>query len=164
MKPINIVKLLGLIGFCELVGVFGSLFMGNSVSTWYSLLNKPSWTPPNWVFAPIWITLYALMGASLFLLWTSKVGWRSWRKEKMYVIFLFAIQLTLNAAWSLVFFGQHQIFYGFVVIFALWFSILMLTLYSFPISKKAALLLAPYLVWVSIASFLNLSVLFLNSA
>ena len=157
MKPVNIAKLLGLIGFCELVGFVSSLFIGNSISNWYVLLNKPSWTPPNWLFAPVWTTLYALMGISLYLIVQSKSRIRS------KALAIFGIQLLLNFLWTIVFFNQHLLFVSFAVILTLWIGILGTILITWKVSKYASLILIPYLGWVSIATLLNLSVLILNN-
>ena len=157
MKANNLLKLLGLIGFCELVGFASSLFMGNSISNWYVLLNKPSWTPPNWLFAPVWTTLYALMGISLYLIVQSKSRIRS------KALAIFGIQLLLNFLWTIVFFNQHLLFVSFAVILTLWIGILGTILITWKVSKYASLILIPYLGWVSIATLLNLSVLILNN-
>ena len=156
MKHIDIPRLFGLVVLCEVIGFLSSLFMGNSVSTWYVLLNKPSWTPPNWLFAPVWITLYALMGVSLYFLVTSV------NKNKNEALTFFGIQLFLNFSWSILFFGQHMIFAGLGIIVLLWIMILGTIWKSWAISKYASSVLFPYLVWVSIATYLNYSVLILN--
>jgi tryptophan-rich sensory protein len=157
MKALNVAKLLGFIGFCELVGFVSSLFMGNSVSTWYSFLNKPSWTPPNWLFAPVWITLYALMGVSLYLIFDSKKT-----SNRASALVAFSFQLFLNFLWSTVFFGQHLIFESFIIIVALWLALIVTIIVTRKVSKTSSLVLLPYLIWVSIAAVLNFSVLILN--
>jgi tryptophan-rich sensory protein len=157
MTPLDVAKLLGLVAFCELIGFASSLFMGGSIATWYVLLSKPSWTPPNWLFAPVWTTLYALMGVSLYLIFKSK------SRIKSAALGLFGAQLFLNFLWSIVFFGQHLIFYSCFVIAGLWGALLLTILATRKVSKSASLVLLPYLVWVSVAACLNFSVLILNS-
>lgn len=149
------VRLIGSIILCLAAGVLGSLFTLQSVPTWYSALNKPSFSPPNFVFAPVWTALYVLMGISLYLVWNLK-------KKKTRAIQLFLFQLELNVLWSIIFFGFHSPLFAFGEIIILWISIF-LTVRSFAkISKPAAYLLFPYLVWVSFASVLNLAIVILN--
>jgi translocator protein len=156
MKPLNAIKLFGYVGFCELVGVVSSLFMGDSVSSWYVTLNRPSWTPPNWLFAPVWITLYALMGVSLYLIVSSR------SKERSVALGAFSAQLFLNFLWSIVFFGQHLIFESYGVIVGLLLALLWFIVVTIKVSKSASLILVPYFVRVSIAAYLNFSILILN--
>jgi tryptophan-rich sensory protein len=143
---------------CHLAGAIGSIFTAPAITNWYITLQKPWFTPPNWVFGPVWLTLYTLMGIALYL-----VLEKGWKKEKVKIATgIFASQLVLNAAWSIIFFGMKQIFWGFVTIAILWFLIIA-TIYSFyKISKKAAALLLPYIIWVTIASALNYYVWLLN--
>lgn len=152
------IKFIAAIFICQIAGIIGSIFTTSSIPTWYAQLNKPWFTPPNWLFGPVWITLYTLMGISLYIIWNKNL---EIKKIKIPLI-LFFVQLTLNALWSLIFFGLESKFYGFIEIIILWVSIA-LTIFSFSkISKKAALLLIPYIVWVSIATFLNYYVWILN--
>jgi translocator protein len=140
---------------CEAAGVVGSVFTVSAIPTWYASLNKPWFTPPNWLFAPVWLTLYLLMGVTLYLLWGK-------RQQARAALTAFAVQLLLNAAWSAVFFGAHELFYGFVVIAALWAAVLAAIVLSFRVSRSGAALLVPYIIWVTIASALNYYVLVLN--
>jgi benzodiazapine receptor len=143
---------------CQVAGIVGSLFTTSAIPTWYANLKKPFFAPPNWVFAPVWTTLYLLMGISLFIVWNTGVEKSSVRKS----IAIFSIQLLLNAFWSCLFFGLKSPLLGLIEITAMWFMIL-LTIFSFSkVSRKAALLLVPYLMWVSLASYLNYSILILN--
>lgn len=147
----KILKLILFIGLCEAAGLVGSIFTFSSVTSWYPTLSKPFFTPPGWVFGPVWITLYLLMGVSLFLVWGKKVNLR-W----------FWIQLVLNALWSVLFFGLKNPTLAFLEIIPLWICIL-LTIRSFlPVKKEAAWLLFPYLAWVSLATILNFSIVVLN--
>lgn len=144
---------------CLAAGWTGSIFTRPSVIEWYPTLVKPVFNPPPWVFAPVWTILYILMGISFFLVW--KKGTSTFGVRTALVVFL--IQLALNLAWSVVFFGFHSMIGGLGVISFLWLFII-LTMYLFaPLSRVALWLLAPYLAWVSFAFFLNLSLWFLNS-
>lgn len=150
----KLLKLFLSIFLCIGVGFTSSVFTISSISGWYSTLNKPSFNPPNWIFGPVWTTLYILMGISLFLVWSKK------KSKKNYNYFF--IQLGLNFFWSLIFFGLHLPLLAFVEIILLWISILY-TIFEFKkISPWSAYLLYPYLAWVSFASILNLSVAILN--
>lgn len=144
------------IGICLGAGILGSFFTISAIPTWYVTLNKPFFSPPNFVFGPVWTTLYILMGISLYLVWTSK------GKFKKKAINLFLLQLGLNALWSIMFFGMKNPTLALVDIIALWITIF-LTIKAFqPISKLAANLLVPYILWVSFASLLNLMIVILN--
>ena len=139
-------------------GAVGSLATFPEITTWYAALAKPAWTPPNEWFGPIWATLYILIGIALFLVW--RQGWD--RRDVRFAIGIFAVQLVLNILWSLVFFGLHSILGGFIIIFLLWIAILANMVAFYVLSKPAGLLLVPYIIWVSIASYLNYSVMLLN--
>jgi tryptophan-rich sensory protein len=141
-----------------LAGAVGTVFTLKEITGWYAYLPKPSWTPPNWAFGPIWSTLYVLMGISLFLVWREGLN----RKDVQVAIGVFAVQLIINVVWSLVFFGTHNIFGGLVLVLLLWVAILVNIIVFYRISKPAGLILIPYIVWVSIASYLNYSVLILT--
>ncbi len=153
-----IFKLLASLFLCLGAGWTGSFFTRDAVINWYPELLKPAFNPPAWVFAPVWTVLYFLMGIALFLVW--KKGFSTFGVSTAITVFL--IQLVFNVAWSVVFFGLHSILGGLGVIAFLWLLIV-LTIYVFaPVSVMAAWLLVPYLIWVSFASFLNLSLWFLN--
>jgi len=142
----------------ELAGVLGSVFTMPAIPTWYAGLVKPALNPPAWVFAPVWTTLYFLMGVAAYLVW--RKGWR--RVSVKVALGVFAGQLLLNVLWSLVFFGLHNISAGLVCIVALWMFILATMMAFARVSRAAAWLLLPYLLWVSFASYLNYSILMLN--
>jgi tryptophan-rich sensory protein len=148
-------RLLSAIGFCQIAGIVGSIFTAPNISTWYSTLNKPSFMPPNWLFGPVWLTLYTLMGISLYLVWESK-------KEKKIAIGIFAVQLALNTLWSILFFGLKSPLYGLITIFLLWILILTTIIEFYKISKLASYLLVPYIFWVTLATALNYFVWALN--
>jgi len=154
----EILKLLTSIIACQCAGLIGSIFTMNAIPTWYATLQKPAFTPPNWLFAPAWGTLYLLMGISAFLIW--KRGLDNPQVKRALIVFL--IQLALNALWSVVFFGLESPLYGVIVIAALWIAILLTILNFFKISTTAGLLLLPYILWVSFAAVLNISVWLLN--
>ena len=158
MKTINIIKLVVSILACQGAGIIGSVFTTPAIPTWYATLQKPVFTPPNWLFAPAWITLYLLMGIAAFMVWRFGLGER--RVKVALVIFL--VQLILNSLWSVAFFGMQSPLYGFIVIVVLWFMILLTILKFARISAVAAWLLVPYILWVSFASALNISIWVLN--
>ena len=145
------VKLVISIAVCLLAGIIGSVFTTPSIPTWYAALNKPSFNPPNWIFGPVWTTLFILMGIAVNLIWREGVE----RKEVRIALSLFGIQLALNVLWSFLFFGFHSPLYAFMEIIILWSTILLTIIYFWWISKTAGLLLLPYILWVSFAAFLN---------
>ena len=142
----------------QLVGTVGALLTFPSIASWYMLLEKPSFTPPDWLFGPVWSTLYVLMGISLFLVVRHAIKGSSIRAVQ-----LFFLQLFLNLLWSIVFFGSHSIGGGLVVIITMWFLIVLTILKFAKISQTASLLLLPYLAWVTFATYLNLAIFMLNS-
>ena len=155
----NILKLIISICLPLLIGFTSSYFTVTEIGSWYQTVQKPSWNPPNWIFGPIWTTLYILMGIAFFLVWKSNVAGEIKRKA----IILFIIQLVLNFFWSFIFFDQHQIGIAFIEILFLWLMILF-TIFAFArISKPAAWLLVPYISWVSFAAILNFTIWNLNS-
>jgi tryptophan-rich sensory protein len=154
----NTYKLILAIIICELAGIIGSIFTISSVSNWYQTLIKPALNPPSFVFGPVWTALYALMGISVFLVW--KMGWD--RADVRKAIYVFGLQLILNATWSIIFFGLHSPFWAFINIIALWLSIIWTMTLFYKINKLATWLLVPYILWVSFASYLNYSIWILN--
>ena len=155
--PKNLLKLIFSIGLCLLAGVVGSIFTASAIPTWYATLNKPSFSPPNWVFAPVWTTLYILMGISLYL---ALSGEGKGEREK--AVRIFGIQLVLNIVWSIIFFGWHNPLFALVDIVALWIAIVLTIKNFYKINKLAGQLLIPYLAWVSFATVLNLMIVLLN--
>ena len=154
----DILKLIISIVACQCAGLVGSMFTMSAIPTWYATLEKPPFTPPNWLFAPAWGTLYLLMGISAFIVWRKGLENR-WVRGALIV---FLIQLILNALWSVVFFGLESPLYGIVVIVALWIAILFTILKFLKISRTAGVLLLPYILWVSFAAVLNISIWVLN--
>ncbi len=158
MKISEIPRLIASILVVFVVGALGTYVTLPQITTWYVTLSKPLWAPPNWLFGPVWTTLYVLMGIALFLVWRQGL----YRRDVQFTIYIFAIQLLLNLTWSVVFFSYHSIFGGFIVIMILWVAIFANIIAFFVISRPAGLILIPYLIWVSIASYLNYSVYLLN--
>ncbi|HIH50154.1 TPA: tryptophan-rich sensory protein [Candidatus Micrarchaeota archaeon] len=154
-KPLALVAFIIL---CEVAGLFGSVFTINSIPTWYAGLSKPAFTPPSWLFAPIWTTLYLLMGISAYLIYESRTRKRGARMA----LSVFGVQLALNVLWTLAFFGLRSTLLGFAMIVLLWIAIAATIIEFVRIRKDAALLLVPYIVWVTIAAFLNYFLLILN--
>jgi tryptophan-rich sensory protein len=146
------------IAVCELAGIVGSVFTMPSIPGWYAGLAKPSFNPPNWIFGPVWTLLYALMGLAAYLVYEK--GFK--RPEVKKALAVFAAQLVLNTLWSIVFFGAHRILGAAVVIVLLGAMILATILLFHKISKAAAYLLVPYILWVSFATVLNASLYVLN--
>lgn len=151
MKINNTSKLIISIAVCELAGFIGSIFTTPAIPKWYANLPKPAFSPPSWIFAPVWITLYALMGIAAFLVWKKGPA----RKDIKIALVIFMLQLALNTLWSIIFFGARNPGVAFLDIILLWLAILS-TIYAFSkISRSAAWLLAPYIIWVSFAAYLN---------
>lgn len=154
----NFFKLVIAIAVSEAAGIIGStaLTTGGSSNTWYAGLVKPVLNPPAWVFGPVWTALYLLMGISLWLVWKSN------SKDRKMAISLFVAQLALNAIWSPIFFGTHSVGNALAIIVLLWAAIILTILIFKKISKPAAWLLVPYLLWVSFATYLNYAIWALN--
>lgn len=150
-------KLLFSLVISQLTGALGALFTVSSVSSWYPTLNKPPFTPPNWLFGPAWTLLYILMGISFYLVWRQKIN-----KKIKTALAIFVIQLILNLFWSMIFFGFKNPSFALLEIVVLWFFILLTIVKFLPLSKKAAYLLIPYLLWVTFATILNFSIVRLN--
>lgn len=143
-----------------MTGVVGSFFTSSSISTWYSTLDKPSFNPPNWVFAPVWTTLFILMGFAAYLVWNKRSVFQERKKKQALQIFV--LQLGFNISWSILFFGFKSPVMAFFEITVLWLSILV-TIFQFKkFSRLAAWLLVPYLLWVSFAGVLNFAIWALN--
>lgn len=142
---------------CFSAAFIGSIATASNINEWYGGINKPSWNPPNWIFGPVWTTLFLMMAISVWLVWI-RVGFA----KAKFAISAFAIQLILNVLWSVVFFGLQQIGWACVEIAVLWVCIAATVFLFQQHSKLAAILLAPYLAWVSFAAFLNFTIWQLN--
>lgn len=150
-KPI---KFLISIVVCFLAGGIGSIFTSSSIPTWYASLIKPAFNPPNWLFGPVWTLLYLLMAVTLYLIWTGKKNVQASR--------WFYLQLMLNAAWSVIFFGLRQPLAAYVCIILLILGIIGTMFWTSKTTKTGMYLMIPYLLWVSFASVLNLMIVLLN--
>lgn len=143
---------------CQMAGILGAVTTATGGSEWYQNLAKPVFNPPSWVFGPVWTLLYALMGVAAYIVW--KRG--SHRYVVKQALAVFAVQLFLNAIWTPIFFGVHQVGLALLVIVLLWASILATMVLFYQRSRLACWLLLPYLLWVSFATVLNASIWFLN--
>ena len=140
----------------QLAGLAGSVFTVSSIPGWYATINKPFFSPPNWIFAPAWLTLYFLMGIALYLNWISK------NRQSKYNVRLFFIHLFFNAIWSPIFFGARSPLLALVVIVIIWLLIVAMIIKFWRVNRISSLLLVPYLAWVSFASVLNYFIVILN--
>tara|TARA_B100000427_G_C15231255_1_gene473476 strand:- start:136 stop:612 length:477 start_codon:yes stop_codon:yes gene_type:complete len=122
---------------------------------WYSTIIKPSFNPPDWIFAPVWISLYLIMGYSAWLMWSTG-------KKTQKVLNIYFIHLIVNASWSVTFFALHQILASMIIIILIIFFVLWLIKLYYPINKISAYLMIPYLVWLCFAFVLNYSIFILN--
>lgn len=154
----NWAKLLSSILACQLAGALGAVFTRSAIPSWYAGLKKPAFTPPGWLFAPMWITLYLLMAVAAYLVWRKGLTHPGVRPA----LAAFVVQLLLNALWSPVFFGLRAPLAGAVVIVLLGLAIVLTIVLFWKISRPAALLLLPYILWVSLATALNISICLLN--
>ena len=154
----SILLLIGCIILPLIVGFIGSLFTIPSIQEWYITLNKPWFTPPNWLFGPAWTVLYILMGISLWLIIKDGLSAPGVRQS----VYLFAAQLLVNLFWSVVFFGMHSPAGGLIVILVL-IILIIATIMKFRfVSSLSAYLLVPYLCWTLFATVLTASVVILN--
>ncbi|MEH3114693.1 TspO/MBR family protein [Pedobacter terrae] len=140
------------------VGALGGWATAQSVKTWYPTLNKPSFNPPNWLFAPVWTTLYVLIGIAAYLVWI--------RRDKIIhfprTVAIYLIQLILNLAWSFIFFYLHEIGFALAEIIFLLLIIVINAFTFYKINNWAGLLFIPYIMWVSFATFLTYNIFILN--
>ena len=151
-------KIISLLIFTVLA--FGASAWGGLVTSlykepWYSTIVKPTFNPPDWIFAPIWIFLYLAMSVAIWLIWINPK-----RSEK--VIYLYFIHLLINGSWSLFFFGLHLILVSLIIIGIIIFFVIWLIKLYYPINKISAFLMIPYLVWLSYAFILNFYIFILN--
>jgi len=158
MNRTSILKLFGSIMACELVGASGAIFNVTAIPTWYATLTRPSLAPPNWIFGPVWTSLFLLMGIALWLVWDGGVK----RREVRIALWLFVWQFALNVLWSALFFGLRNPGAALIEIIVLWGSIVATIMAFRKVSWPAAWLLAPYLLWVSFAAYLNAAFWWLN--
>ena len=154
MKSKNISVLIFFILVCEGAGLIGTYFTIPSIPTWYATLTKSPFTPPSWVFGPVWTTLFLLMGIAAYFVWKEMQNPEK-KKSAQTAFAVFASQLALNVLWSILFFGMHNPGLAFIGIIVLWLMIVRTIMQFAKVSKTAAWLLAPYILWVSFAAYLN---------
>ena len=157
MKTADIGKLLISIILPLSVGAIAGLFTARAIPEWYATLNQPSFNPPNWIFGPVWTTLYLIMGISFFLIWKLESG-----KERNQAIVIFLVQLLLNFGWSFCFFYFKMIGLALIEILLLWSTIVLMLTRFYKLKPLAAYLNIPYLLWVTFATMLNAAYFYLN--
>lgn len=152
----NTLRIVALALGCLILGSAGGLFTAPEITGWYQTLKKPAWNPPNWLFGPVWTLLYLMMGIAAGQVWNHHSAYRTRALQ------LFGLQFFLNLLWSFWFFNRHQIGVALVEIILLW-VLIVLTIHSFyKVRRSAAMLLIPYLLWVTFAAFLNGAFYLLN--
>lgn len=156
LKGRSLLVLAGLLGLCALVAIIGSTVTTPRIPVWYETLEKPFFTPPNWLFGPVWTVLYALMAVAAWRIWRSRAPGR---RPALAVFF---VQLAVNLAWSIVFFGLTSPRLGLAVILALMALILWMIALFRPIDRPAAWSMVPYAAWVAYATALNFAIAILN--
>jgi tryptophan-rich sensory protein len=154
----NFLKFVFAVALCEFAGAIGIILTVSAMDRWYANLAKPMLNPPSWIFGPVWMTLYLLIGIALFLVLQKNTA----RKEIINALGIFSIQLFLTAIWSVIFFGFQNPAVAFVDIAVLWFAIVWTIVAFSKISPAATYLLLPYLAWVSFAAYLNYAIWMLN--
>lgn len=140
------------------IGALGGYATAQSVRAWYPLLNKPAFNPPNWLFAPVWTSLYVLIGIAAYLVWVKRDRIVHFPRT----VAIYFIQLILNLAWSFIFFYLHEIGFALAEIIVLLAVIILNAMMFYKIDKWAGLLFIPYILWVSFASFLTYNLFILN--
>lgn len=155
----KIIKIILIVALCLLVGYFSGIETKSAIADWYPTLIKPSFNPPNWIFAPVWITLYVLMGIAAGLVW-DRIDFEKETVRK--ALQFFSIQLALNAMWSYLFFGMKNPMLAGVEIIILWLMIYETYFIFSKVNKISGYLLIPYLLWVGFATVLNASIWWLN--
>ena len=156
-RPNSAIALIGWFALCFAVAVISSIVSAHNIPTWYAGLIKPPLTPPNQLYGPLWIVLYALMAIAVWIVWKTRPS--TCRRRGLR---LFCVQLALNLLWTWIFFSRHQIGTALASIVVLWVAILLTILTFKKMSTTAAWLLVPYLAWVTFASYLNLAIWRLN--
>jgi len=151
-----IVKIIVCAVLCLALGTASGFSTIDSITNWYQFLDKPAFNPPNWIFGPVWTLLYLMMGVAVALIWHTP------HANQKRALFLFAFQFALNLGWSFLFFNLHVLGIAFVEIIAMLIAIVFTIIEFYKINRKAAIIMIPYLCWVSFASLLNLSIWLLN--
>ena len=158
IKKFDAVKFFAAIFVSYLAGIIGSIPTMDAIDAWYKNLNKPFFNPPNWIFAPVWTTLYFMMGVAFYLVLVSQKN----KKDRSAATNVFLFQLLLNAVWSILFFGLQLPLIAFFEIVFLWFMISVTIRKFVKISIPAAVLMIPYFLWVTFAMILNAAIVLLN--
>jgi len=158
MKLAIVIKLIVCLALTFSAAFIGSIFTRDAVNNWYATLNKPSFTPPDWLFGPVWTILYILMAISAFIVWQKGLA----NPAVRIALTIYLIQLILNGFWSVIFFSLKLPWLAFIEIILLWSAIVFTILMFARVSIIAALLLVPYMLWVSFAAVLNFSIWLLN--
>ena len=159
MQASSVFKLLLSVGATFCAASVGSFFtVSDDGSNWYEALKKPFFTPPDWVFGPVWTILYLMMGIAAFLVWQKGVA----KSHVRVALVCFVVQLVFNAAWSVIFFGFHSVVLALFEIVFLWLAILATVVTFWRVHRFAAVLLLPYIAWVSFAAILNAGIYLLN--
>lgn len=140
----------------HLAGIIGSYFTISNIKTWYFYLNKPSFNPPNWIFSPVWLILYTLIGVSFYLFHKKN----QFKSKNIYI--LYAFHMFLNCIWSILFFEMHQILFALIDLFLMIVTLIILMKYFYKLNKISFYLLISYLIWISFAFLLNYNILILN--
>ena len=153
----SVAEVVGFLLICFAAGAIGSAFTARAIPDWYVGLRKPTWTPPDWVFGPVWSALYLMMGLAAWLVWR-KAGWTG----ATTALALFGVQLVLNVLWSALFFGLRAPGAAFVEIVILWAMIAATLVAFWQVTPLAGALFVPYLAWVAFAAALNLAVWRMN--
>ncbi len=157
MKANHIIKLVASLLLPLGIGGIAGMFTSEAIPGWYASLNQPSFNPPNWVFGPVWTTLYTILGISFFLIWKLPSS-----KERNLAILVFFVQLLLNFCWSFFFFYFKMIGLALIDILALWAMIVVMLVRFYKLKPIASYINIPYLLWVSFATALNMAYFFLN--
>jgi len=157
MKANHIIKLVASLLLPLGIGGIAGMFTSEAIPGWYASLNQPSFNPPNWVFGPVWTTLYTILGISFFLIWKLPSS-----KERNLAILVFFVQLLLNFCWSFFFFYFKMIGLALIDILALWTMIVVMLVRFYKLKPIASYINIPYLLWVSFATALNMAYFFLN--
>jgi len=156
MKNKVLIFILSLLA-CYAAAFIGSFATIDSITGWYTTIVKPSFNPPNWIFGPVWSLLYTLMGICFYLINISE------HPSKVFVRKLFIVQLILNAFWSILFFNFHALGFAIVDILLLLFTLILIAIKGKEINIWCSILFIPYILWVSFATILNISIWWLNS-
>lgn len=158
MRLNNIEKLIVSVVVCQIAGLIPAVFVYRPFPSWYNNLAKPSFTPPGWVFAVVWPALFLLMGLAAYLVWSTAMN----SDGKNIAMLFFWLQLFINMLWSFIFFLMHSPLLAFLELMVLWVAIVLTIGKFYRVSKAAAWLMVPYLLWVTFAGVMNFAVVIMN--